>query len=49
MFGGDWPVVLLGAEKYGDWLTALKALIKDRPEDQQKKLLHDNAVKFYGL
>jgi len=49
MFGGDWPVVLLGAEKYGDWLTALKAIIKDRPEDQQKKLLHDNAVKFYGL
>jgi L-fuconolactonase len=49
MFGGDWPVVLLGAEKYGDWLTALRAIVKDRPEDQQKKLLHDNAVKFYGL
>jgi len=49
MFGGDWPVVLLGAEKYADWATALKTIVKDRPEDQQKKLFHDNAVKFYGL
>ena len=49
MFGGDWPVCLLGVEKYGDWLNALKAVVMDRPEDQQKKLFHDNAVKFYGL
>jgi predicted TIM-barrel fold metal-dependent hydrolase len=49
MFGGDWPVCLLGVEKYADWPTALKAIVKDRPEDQQKKLFHDNAVKFYGL
>ncbi|MFM8271714.1 MAG: amidohydrolase family protein [Gemmata sp.] len=49
MFGGDWPVCLLGAEKYADWLNALRAVVKDRPEDQQKKLFHDNAVKFYGL
>jgi predicted TIM-barrel fold metal-dependent hydrolase len=49
MFGGDWPVVLLGAEKYADWLTALKIVVKDRPADEQKKLFHDNAVKFYGL
>ena len=25
MFGGDWPVCLLGVEKYADWLNALKA------------------------
>ncbi|MBP3955509.1 amidohydrolase family protein [Gemmata sp. G18] len=49
MFGGDWPVCLLGVEKYGDWLNALKTVVKDRPQDQQKKLFHDNAVKFYGL
>jgi predicted TIM-barrel fold metal-dependent hydrolase len=49
MFGGDWPVCLLGVEKYSDWATALRTIVKDRPEDQQKKLLHDNAVKFYGL
>ena len=49
MFGGDWPVCLLGVEQYGDWLTALKTVVKDRSEDHQKKLFHDNAVKFYGL
>ena len=49
MFGGDWPVCLLGVEKYADWSTALMAVVKDRSEEQQKKLFHDNAVKFYGL
>ncbi len=49
MFGGDWPVCLLGVEKYGDWLQALKTIVMERPELQQQKLFHDNAVKFYGL
>ena len=49
MFGGDWPVVLLGANSYADWANALRAVVKDRPEEQQKKLFHDNAVKFYRL
>ena len=49
MFGGDWPVCLLGVEKYADWATALLTVVKDRPEEQQKKLFGDNAVKFYGL
>jgi predicted TIM-barrel fold metal-dependent hydrolase len=49
MFGGDWPVCLLGVEKYADWATALQTIVKDRSEEQQKKLFHDNAVKFYGL
>ena len=49
MFGGDWPVVLNGANRYGDWLAALKSVVKDRPAEQQAKLFHDNALKFYGL
>jgi predicted TIM-barrel fold metal-dependent hydrolase len=49
MFGGDWPVCLLGVEKYADWANALRTIVRDRPEAQQKKLFHDNAVKFYGL
>lgn len=49
IYGGDWPVCLLGVEKYADWATALQTIVKDRPEEQQKKLFHDNAVKFYGL
>lgn len=48
MFGGDWPVVL-GAGSYKDWLTALRTIIADRPEADQKKLLHDNAAKVYGI
>jgi L-fuconolactonase len=49
MFGGDWPVVLLGADNYAQWVNGLKAVVKNRPEEQQKKLFHDNAVAFYGL
>ena len=49
MYGGDWPVCLKGVHRYADWLNALKTVVADRPEDQQKKLFHDNAVAFYGL
>jgi predicted TIM-barrel fold metal-dependent hydrolase len=48
MFGGDWPVCTLAAT-YKQWLTALQAIVKDRKEEERKKLFHDNAVKFYGL
>lgn len=48
MFGGDWPVVTLSAT-YKEWITALRTIVADRPEADQKKLLHDNAVRVYGL
>lgn len=48
MFGSDWPVCTLGAT-YREWVTALREIISDRSIEQQRKLLHDNAVKFYGL
>jgi predicted TIM-barrel fold metal-dependent hydrolase len=48
MFAGDWPVCTLTAP-FGDWATALKTIVKDRPLSAQKKLFHDNAVKFYEL
>lgn len=48
MFGGDWPVVTL-AGTYKEWLTALRAILSNRPEADQKKILHDNAAKFYGI
>ena len=48
MFGGDWPVCTLAAT-YRQWVEALKTIVKERSEEQQKKLFHDNAVKFYGL
>jgi predicted TIM-barrel fold metal-dependent hydrolase len=48
MFGGDWPVCTLAAT-YRQWVEALKAIVQDRPEAEQRKLFQDNAVKFYGL
>ena len=48
MFAGDWPVCTqVGTFK--EWLSALQAIIKNRPEEQQRKLFHDNAVRVYGL
>jgi L-fuconolactonase len=48
MFGGDWPVCTLGAT-YQQWVEALKTIVADRSLRDQKKLFHDNAVRFYGL
>lgn len=48
MFAGDWPVCTLTAS-FGDWASALKTIVKRRPLEFQKKLFHDNAVKFYEL
>jgi predicted TIM-barrel fold metal-dependent hydrolase len=48
MFGGDWPVCTLAAS-YAQWVAALKEIMKGRSAEEQKKLFHDNAVKFYGL
>jgi L-fuconolactonase len=48
MFAGDWPVCTLVAT-YKEWLTALREIISSRPEADQRKILHDNALKQYGL
>ena len=48
MFGSDWPVCTLSAT-YRQWVEALRQIIAARPPADQRKLLHDNAVKFYGL
>jgi len=48
MFAGDWPVCTLTAS-YKQWVEALKSIVKDLPAEEQRKLFHDNAVKFYGL
>lgn len=48
LFAGDWPVCTLRAS-FAEWLSALKGIVRDRPPDFQRKLFHDNAIKFYGL
>jgi len=48
MFGGDWPVCTLTAP-LSAWVETLYRIVRDRSEEQLRKLFHDNAVKFYGL
>lgn len=48
MFASDWPWCLksMGVEA---WVNILKDVVKDRPYLEQKKLFHDNAIKFYTI
>jgi len=50
IFAGDWPVCTLTAS-FAGWVGALKEIVQEMgmPPANQKKLFHDNAVKFYGL
>jgi predicted TIM-barrel fold metal-dependent hydrolase len=48
LFGSDWPVCTRVAT-LRQWVEALKEIIRTRSESAQRKLLHDNAIRFYGL
>lgn len=48
VFGGDWPVCLLGAT-YRQWVEALRSVVASRPEVDRAKLWHDNAKQIYAL
>jgi predicted TIM-barrel fold metal-dependent hydrolase len=48
MFAGDWPVCTLKAT-YRQWVEALRTIVRNRPAADNRKLFHDNAVRFYGL
>lgn len=48
VFGGDWPVCTLGAP-LAEWVGALRSIVAGRPEAEQRKLLHDNAMSIYRL
>lgn len=48
IFGGDWPVCLLGAPLRA-WVDALGAIIAERPAEAREKLWSGNAIRFYGL
>ena len=48
VFGSDWPVCTRGASPR-EWVGALKQVIAARSTTEQRKLFHDNAVRFYGL
>lgn len=48
VFGGDWPVCLLGAS-YRQWVEALRQIVSSRSATFRRKLFHDNAVRVYRL
>jgi len=48
MFGSDWPVCTLSAT-FGQWVDALTLITREAGELNQKKLFHDNAIRFYRL
>lgn len=48
VFGGDWPVCLLGAT-YQEWVTMLRQIVASRPAEQQRKLWSLNAIRHYSL
>ena len=48
VFGGDWPVCLLGA-KLDRWIGFLRDIISTRPALDQKKLWSKNAIQHYSL
>ncbi len=48
VFGGDWPVCTLRAP-LGEWIGVLRQIVSRYSEDDQRLILHDNAVRLYGL
>jgi len=48
IFAGDWPVCTRGAS-LRQWVEALKAIVSRHTPDDQRRLFHDNAVRFYRL
>ncbi|MCP4313849.1 MAG: amidohydrolase family protein [Bacteroidetes bacterium] len=48
VFAGDWPVVLRNMP-LASWIHTLKEVVAMRPMEEQRKLFHDNAEKFYSL
>jgi predicted TIM-barrel fold metal-dependent hydrolase len=48
MFGGDWPVCTRAAT-FRQWVDALRTIVRERKDEEQRKLFHDNAARFYRL
>lgn len=48
IFGGDWPVCLLGAT-LRQWVDALTEIVSGRPRAQQQLLWSGNALRFFDL
>lgn len=49
MFGTDWPVCLLRIDSYQAWAETVRSFVARLTADEQDAILHDNAVRIYGL
>jgi len=48
LWGSDWPVCTINSE-LRTWVTITRRLIAAAGESNQRKLLHDNAIRLYRL
>ncbi|NBT20235.1 MAG: amidohydrolase, partial [Proteobacteria bacterium] len=48
IYGGDWPVVLMGAS-YQKWVDTLDALTTHLSPTAKRKLWAENAKRFYRI
>ena len=48
IFASDWPVCTLGAPLKA-WVKALREIVAERPEAEQRQLFSGNAQKVYEL
>ena len=48
IYGSDWPVTILTGD-YASVIELTKASLAKRPADVARKVLHDNAIAFYGI
>lgn len=49
MFGTDWPVCLLRIDSYKSWSDMVRGFVARLTLPEQQAILHDNAVRIYGL
>lgn len=47
-WGSDWPIVLKASD-YRHWVDATRTLLALLPVEDQRRILHDNAITFYRL
>ena len=49
LFGTDWPVCLLRIDSYQTWAEMVRGFVARLSPDEAHAILHDNAVRIYGL
>jgi L-fuconolactonase len=49
LFGTDWPVCLLRLDSYLTWADMVRGFVSGLSADESSAILHDNAVRIYGL